>query len=1774
MKRLIITAWLLAFVVHVFAANPERDRVGDKHWTVNSNLYANNMTMVGIIKLNDLELRSDTYEIGAFNGTECRGSEILNYYGAIDRYLVYFTVYGESGEEIDFRLYNHENGYEYVEATIASITFEVNAMHGLPSNPYVFDFSCPVYTIVCEPNDVAAGSVSGGGTFYYGQNCTLEATSIGEYQFVEWTENGVQVSQSPTYAFMVQANRNLVAHFHREVHIIASVTPEGSGSITGAGTFYDGDLVQLTATPANRFVFINWTENGEEISTQPTLNFYADNDRNLVANFYLDLPELHVTSLSHSDFIAGQQATVTWRVQNDGDGATPNGEVWYDRVWLSLESRVAAADNNPILLGEFANLAALAPGEYYTQTKSFNIPLTLSGSYYLFVITDAYDCHHIYWENDEVPMPYSPPPFLASESAHCTGSNCGNGSGNRILEATEYYHGGTSYHDNFFYDYLTIEVPPLPDLQVTSIVAPNNFYSGTQVSVMATVSNTGNAMTDVNRWSDALYYSQSETFDPSTAQYLGSVQHIGSLNPGDSYEVVLNGTIPVTFYGEVYFYVHTDVYGQVYEHVANNNNITRSQSVNVILSPPADLIPLEIEIPSSVSTGQKITVSFTVYNQGAGNSNVSSWYDKVYLSTNPNELQNPIELASIKHSYGLAPDATYTQTVNLSLPTSLNAGNYYLYVVVDANEQVFEYIYDDNNTLRSEAALVVVKPDLTITQIVSENTLTACYPASFSYTLQNTGEGLIEGVSVIDRLYVSRNSNMSNATLLNTQSHTITLAPQQTVMFNVNLQMPNLNEGTYYLFVLTDVNHVLNESNEENNSLSFYPLIILHQPLPDLTPTAFVMPAEILAGSTVTVEFDVANIGEINLTNSNSSIEIYAVQNNRQILCPIQSQIEPAMGNISIPINGTLHFRRTILVPANVTSACNSFLLKVDANNKVTELNEDNNTANVTAIVTDCPLPDLTVSNISVPENLQAGGEFSLSFDVNNNGEAAMGNNVINSAVYAVVNGSLVQCPLRTQAQPTQSVNLEIGEAVHFEQTLLLPPTVDHNCTQLMIKIDPDNAIYETDDDNNNPTVTATVNDYPFDLALQSVSFPSEITAGETYTVSWTVKNVGSCPNSTIPMFVNRNGVYHQVLSDNLPYPWMDKVFFSPDNQISNDDLCVVSQNRTMVLNPDNTYTVSFTFEVPYSVVGVPYLIAVTDCTNVTYDVNRNNNTQSRQVTVLLGELPDLRITSMEIEPVLTADQTYTISYTVVNQGEGPTKQSYWKDAFYLSTVENHTVGAVRLVECAHQGVLQVGESYDATVEVTIPSSISGDYYITGFTDATSVVYEHDNENNNLLSLPVTISLPLPCDLIVIDPIYPEAMVSGEEVTVSWTLFNTGHNPASGRIRDAVYLSNDAEWSSDDIMLGYVETVINIQANGQLDRSLTAVLQGVSQGDYHVIIRSNILRALNEASYDNNVSVGQGLLNVDYPLLAIGESVDRALSSSQYLYYKIEVGPEFEHQTLSCQLSTTSSYPGNGLYIAYESAPSMSQFDFSVNTPYEHNLEILIPSLKVGDYYLLARGSAQDGQPQNITLSASIINFEILHVNADHGSNTGSLTTQVIGARFDSIMDFRLVQGEDYMPAEKVFFSNSTESFVTFNLTELEAGVYDVVAELPGGVITIKDGAFTVEEGLPAELSVNIIAPSSVRNGSTVAVNIEFGNIGTTDLNVSGFLVVSQNGHYISLDSEGLAAHATQLYFDTAEPNGNPDVLRPGTRGTRPVYVKANNNNTVRITIFPIRNIY
>ena len=83
--------------------------------------------------------------------------------------------------------------------------------------------------------------------------------------------------------------------------INVSVNPTAGGTISKdgeaftGGTLYQGDQCTLTATPSTGYDFVNWTENGTPVSTEPTYSFEVAGDRTLVANFQLKTYTINVS---------------------------------------------------------------------------------------------------------------------------------------------------------------------------------------------------------------------------------------------------------------------------------------------------------------------------------------------------------------------------------------------------------------------------------------------------------------------------------------------------------------------------------------------------------------------------------------------------------------------------------------------------------------------------------------------------------------------------------------------------------------------------------------------------------------------------------------------------------------------------------------------------------------------------------------------------------------------------------------------------------------------------------------------------------------------------------------------------------------------------------------------------------------------------------------------------------------------------------------------------------------------------------------------------------------------------------------------------------------------------------------------------------------------------------------------------------------------------------------------------------------------------------------
>jgi hypothetical protein len=102
-------------------------------------------------------------------------------------------------------------------------TYEVRIVYSgakqCPYNNAYFSMSCPQtvlfpHEITAIANPTEGGTVTGEGTYYYGDTCTLTATANENYAFINWTDaDGVEVSTEAEYSFMVTADAAFVANF-------------------------------------------------------------------------------------------------------------------------------------------------------------------------------------------------------------------------------------------------------------------------------------------------------------------------------------------------------------------------------------------------------------------------------------------------------------------------------------------------------------------------------------------------------------------------------------------------------------------------------------------------------------------------------------------------------------------------------------------------------------------------------------------------------------------------------------------------------------------------------------------------------------------------------------------------------------------------------------------------------------------------------------------------------------------------------------------------------------------------------------------------------------------------------------------------------------------------------------------------------------------------------------------------------------------------------------------------------------------------------------------------------------------------------------------------------------------------------------------------------------------------------------------------------------------------------------------------------------------------
>lgn len=171
------------------------------------------------------------------------------------------------------------------------------------------------YTLNAVEDGAVLFTIPAHNTVLPNTNVTFTATPNLGYEFVNWTNNGEEVSTEASFSMPIVENTTLTANFN---FVGFAITVASNNDVMGTAYInndaeqtsyvaaYEEEVV-LTAVPEYGYIFENWTLNGTEVSTENPATVQITDNANYIANFNFDNFDLNVSVAEGQD----ERGTVT-----------------------------------------------------------------------------------------------------------------------------------------------------------------------------------------------------------------------------------------------------------------------------------------------------------------------------------------------------------------------------------------------------------------------------------------------------------------------------------------------------------------------------------------------------------------------------------------------------------------------------------------------------------------------------------------------------------------------------------------------------------------------------------------------------------------------------------------------------------------------------------------------------------------------------------------------------------------------------------------------------------------------------------------------------------------------------------------------------------------------------------------------------------------------------------------------------------------------------------------------------------------------------------------------------------------------------------------------------------------------------------------------------------------------------------------------------------------------------------------------------------------------
>lgn len=1181
---------------------------------------------------------------------------------------------------------------------------------------------------------------------------------------------------------------------------------------------------------------------------------------------------------------------------------------------------------------------------------------------------------------------------------------------------------------------------------------------------------------------------------------------------------------------------------------------------------------------SAFYSGKKIKVTATIGNKGDADVENTKINNVLYISSTPTLGEGKaykLSAASMQLSVK-AGESAYAE-LSGTIPYEWYGDTYFI-VDADVNDAVYELANTANNSGVSDKLNTLLTPGadfepykLSVPSLVSSGS-----SFDIAYSVRNIGPGIPFSNSWIDRIYISSKATWDESAkeiATYTQNGYFSSTgdgyeyKNDSYIVNRTVSIGTLASGTYYIHVAVDAdNKVFEYDGEENNILTSEAISLVS---PDLSVELISVSEDTLfTNEQVAITWKVKNTGAADVMNATATDQLFAGSdaNGGNLI-----SLGMVTNNISIAAGSEKILRTNITVPENASlNGLKYFFVKTNVTNTIKEANTANNLSsglvryfeyiagasseNVENIKVKGT--NLTVLALQAPSETVAGNTIPLSYSIKNTGDITIGKNIKQEVFISKnrsYNSSAKLCSM-TGTLPDVA-NLKTGESVTANLQITIPDDMMGGQNYIHVVLNRDATFAEKRTDDNYAETPIYVNGNLPNWVMSDLAIPATIMTSEGTEVTWTLSNSGSWDASDVT----------------------NRVYLSTDANYSTDDK-LLAHATSSELAKGASEKMKATIIIPDNVVGSRYIIVRLDA-NSLEEENKDDNVASRSFISKQSPLPDLTVSELSTEGQWKGGQSVTIKAKVKNNGDHATRIDKWADVFYLS--EGYTLDvnkAIKLGSKTHVGLLEKGEEYMITASVNIPVDVSGYYVLFAAADGGNALVEKTKDNNKVYTtVYVEDRNDTPADLVVGKLAAPSTILAGETVTISYNIVNRGEYAATGKLRDVLYMSKDDVWDENDVMAGVVNGDVALEPGNELTRTVSGRITNMPEGDYYLIVRTNSARTIAESDYDNNSMVQYSATSVEFARLTLDGSVDLNTSG----LFKLELHSGLEGKTIGLYLSHPEESSA-GIYSAFETVPSTAKYEFVSSNLDTEQQEILIPDVKAGTYYILAQDNAavarnlnefvldetKDTEGTSMTLTAQEVLFGATSLSIREGGSNGWISTDIRGALFDSIMDFRLVREHEVIPAEAITFHNQTLTKVTFNLNDVETGNFDVVSELPDGTFATMPEGFKVIPGQSVNLGIKLELPSASRSFSYAPISIAYANGGNTDIVIKELLIVATNA-VLSTTVEGLKDNKSEIHVIPDYPKDRRGyvAIPPGTQEVINCYIGADNGCTITVYI-------